>query len=158
IEGYRSFERLSAMVQTLQHAPNLWSLLAHYLLIESTLVLDKLDQSGQPINSQSRAILADYEKLLQLARHYDRQQEQALNRMQSMQLLSDSPELESAPVLPPMEAVDEEPTVLERTRGFLEYLCLLVLLRQDGGSRQNAQDDEEGSANIIRVMTVHASK
>src|SRR5439155_21215295 len=113
-----------------------------------------------PINSQSRAILADYEKLLQLARHYDRQQEQSLQRTRSMQLASASQEPTQGPdsTHPSTDAPNEEPTVLERARGFLEYLCLLVLLRQDGGSRQNAQDNEEESANIIRVMTVHASK
>jgi DNA helicase II / ATP-dependent DNA helicase PcrA len=50
------------------------------------------------------------------------------------------------PPLPPLE---------ERIKGFLEYLTLLVLLRQDGGNRQS---HDESHGNLIRVMTVHASK
>jgi len=34
----------------------------------------------------------------------------------------------------------------------------LILLRQDGTSRQGSEDEEEESADSIRVMTVHASK
>src|SRR5205085_107167 len=52
IEGYRSLERLSAIIQILLLAPNLWSLLAQYLLIETTAVRGRLNELGQPATRQ----------------------------------------------------------------------------------------------------------
>ena len=127
LTGRRALEQLSETLQALQNAPDTWSLLAQYLLIETTLVRDLLADEQ---NKQRSTILADYDGLLSLARHYDQQ----------------------------LQRNETPPTLIERVKGFIEYLSLLVLLRQDGGNRQSAEEDGAESADIIRVMTVHASK
>ena len=142
VEGRSAFNRLSEITQTLLHAPTLWSLLAQYLLIETTLVRDLLADSENP---QNPALLADYDALLQLARHYD-QQQQARHRQHAQ------------PAGEQGEPLSSYPTTADQIRGFLEYLSLLVLLRQDGGNRQSADEQAKEQADIIRVMTVHASK
>jgi DNA helicase-2/ATP-dependent DNA helicase PcrA len=135
-QGQRSFARLADILSTLQHAPDTWTVLAHYLLIETSLARDLLARQD---DKQSRAILADYDRLLQLARHYDQQQRNLLEQHQASQ------------------TGNQPPLLAERLKGLLEYLSLLVLLRQDG-SRQSTEEQDEKSADIIRVMTVHASK
>ena len=132
VPGRHAFNRLSEIVQALLGAPDIWSLLAQYLLVETSLVRDLLCNRE---NKQAAAMLADYDALLRLARHYDQQQLRLRQREQ-----------------------EDEPGPVERAKGFLEYLSLLVLLRQDGNSRQGAEDSAEAQADIIRVMTVHASK
>jgi DNA helicase-2/ATP-dependent DNA helicase PcrA len=132
VQGRRAFNRLGEIVQALLGAPDIWSLLAQYLFVETSLVRDLLCD-GQ--SKQATAILADYDALLHLARHYDQQQLRIRQREQ-----------------------EGEPGPAERAKGFLEYLSLLVLLRQDGNSRQGTEDSAEAEADIIRVMTVHASK
>jgi DNA helicase-2/ATP-dependent DNA helicase PcrA len=132
VPGRHAFNRLSEIVQALLSAPDIWSLLAQYLLVETSLVRDLLCE-GQ--SKQAAAMRADYDALLHLARHYDQQQLRLRQREQQ-----------------------DEPGPVERAKGFLEYLSLLVLLRQDGNSRQGAEDSAEAEADIIRVMTVHASK
>ncbi len=131
-QGRRSLLHLSDTMHNLLHAPDIWSLLAQYLLIETTLVRELLcDESTQ---------IADYDALLQLARHYDQQRK-------IHQPASETNE--------PTERV----TLEDQAKGFLEYLSLLVLLRQDGASRQQKdEDDDQEKADVIRVMTVHASK
>jgi ATP-dependent exoDNAse (exonuclease V) beta subunit len=47
---------------------------------------------------------------------------------------------------------------MDYIQGFLEYLSLLVLLRQDGGNRQGNSEEDGEPPDILRVMTVHASK
>jgi DNA helicase-2/ATP-dependent DNA helicase PcrA len=141
IEGQRSLRRLSEIMQALQYTSDTWSLLAHYLLLETTLVRDLLiDQE----NKLHAAILADYDRLLQMARHFDQQQQQR--------------NIFHTPGTGEVEEVITPLTLEERIKGFLEYLSLLVLLRQDGNSRESAQEESEENADIIRVMTVHASK
>jgi DNA helicase-2/ATP-dependent DNA helicase PcrA len=130
VQGRHAFNRLSEIMQALLLAPDIWSLLAQYLLVETSLVRDLLCDESK----QAAAMLADYDSLLRLARHYDQQQLRMQQREQ-----------------------EDEPGPVERAKGFLEYLSLLVLLRQDGG-RQGAEDSAEAEADIIRVMTVHASK
>lgn len=135
-QGRSSLLRLSAILQTLRHAPDTWSLLAQYLFIETSLVRDRLYNRE---SKQDSSILADYAALLQLARHYDQQRRQS-----------------------PSEAsgqVEQTITLEERAKGFLDYLSLLVLLRQDGNNRQSSDEENaEGAADIVRVMTTHASK
>jgi ATP-dependent DNA helicase UvrD/PcrA len=134
--GRRSLARLADILSALQRAPDSWSVLAQYLLIETSLVSDLLAQQD---DKSSRAVLADYDRLLQLARHYDQQQHNLLKQQNAG------------------SANDPSHTLEERLKGFLEYLSLLVLLRQDG-SRQNTEEQGAESMDIIRVMTVHASK
>jgi DNA helicase-2/ATP-dependent DNA helicase PcrA len=127
VTGHRALERLSETLQALQYASDTWSLLAQYMLIETSLVRDLLINEQ---NKQSGMMLADYDSLLSLARHYDQQ----------------------------LQRNETPPTLIERIKGFIEYLSLLVLLRQDGSNRQSVEEGEAESADIIRVMTVHASK
>ncbi|MBV9227692.1 MAG: ATP-dependent helicase [Chloroflexi bacterium] len=142
LAGHRALSRLSEILQALQRAPDLWSLLAQYLLVETSLVRDLL---SAPESKQNNSILADYDSLLQLARHYD-QQQQIHSRQREQEANGQG------------EQLSISPTLEERIKGFLEYLSLLVLLRQDGGNRQNPEDADGENADIIRVMTVHASK
>ena len=144
IEGRHSLLRLSSIVSTLIHIPSnsVWLLLAHYMLLETSLLRKLLID---PANKQKSGRLRDYNQLLQLARHYDQQQ---ITRQQTQRRQ--------------MEASGQEPSappsLEELVKGFLEYLSLLVLLRQDGGSRQGGDESDAEQADIIRVMTVHASK
>jgi DNA helicase-2/ATP-dependent DNA helicase PcrA len=121
----------------------MWPLLAQYLLIETSLVRDLL---GEQKSQENQAMLEQYAALLQLARHYD-QQYQA-------RLAAQPAKAEEA------DATANAATQLAQcARGFLEYLSLLVSLRQDGGERTAASGDAgEEVADVIRVMTVHASK
>ncbi len=135
--GRRSLIRLTQILQVLQHSPDVWTLLAHYLFLESLHIRELLTPAptAKPVTH-----LADYDMLLQLARHYDQQQARHLQRT------THTDEQES-----------EAPALFARIKGFLEYLNLLVLLRQDGSNRANNDENEERK-DILRVMTVHASK
>lgn len=139
-QGRRSLLRLSAILQTLRRAPDTWSLLAQYLFIETSLVRDRLYNRE---SKQDSTILADYDGLLQLARHYDQQRRESFSETNGQN-----------------GVVTEQTAMLEeRARGFLDYLSLLVLLRQDGSNRQSSDEESAGgAADIIRVMTTHASK
>ena len=141
-EGRHALIRLSKILQMLQHAPDIWSLLTHYLFIEASYIRDLL---ASPESKQRNTILADYDRLLQLARHFDQQQTTHAKR----QLQAVSEQNQDSPLLPSLE---------ERIKGFLEYLTLLVLLRQDGGNRSGNDEGNGENTDIIRVMTVHASK
>ncbi|MBE3561628.1 MAG: UvrD-helicase domain-containing protein [Ktedonobacteraceae bacterium] len=140
-EGYATFKRLAGILQTLQRLPDTWSLLAQYLLIESSLVRDLLINGG---NERNRALLADYEKLLQLARRHD-QLWQARQRQSEQEMRTNNKEAQEAS------------TLAEQARSLLDFLNLLLLLRQDG-SRQQPDEEETAGANAIHIMTVHASK
>jgi superfamily I DNA/RNA helicase len=141
-EGRHALTRLSEILQTLQRTPDTWSLLTQYLFIETSPIQDLL---ASPENKQRNIILADYDRLLQLARHFDQQQTAHAKRQQQ----AVSEQNDDSSLLPPLE---------ERIKGFLEYLTLLVLLRQDGGNRQGNDESNGENANIIRIMTVHGSK
>jgi superfamily I DNA/RNA helicase len=131
VSGRDSLLRLSDIWHDLQQHTTLWSLMAQYLFLETSILRDTLTTPDDPR-------LADYDALLQLARHYDSQR---------------SREADTSTL--PAQRVPLE----EQIRGFLEYLSLLVLLRQDGVQRQQS-DEEDGAAQVdmLRVMTVHASK
>ena len=139
-EGRHALQRLSDMLRSLQRVPDTWTYLVSYLLIETTRARTLLTETGK----QYTVLLEQYNRLLQLARHYDQQCERRYKQQVQEAEARDEPP-------PPEAALDE------RLKGFLEYLSLLVLLRQDG-SRQSAEDAEGEHADIIRVMTVHASK
>lgn len=136
-QGRHALSRLSEILQTLNvMVPNVWSLLARYLFIETPIMRDAIaDKIGDR--------LSDYLALLNLARNYDvaapfmmaETQRKAEERGETTSI--------------------EPPKLQEQTSGFLDYLRVLVSLGQDGGQR--GQEDEE-QADAIRVMTVHASK
>jgi DNA helicase II / ATP-dependent DNA helicase PcrA len=149
-EGRNSFLHISHILHALStfittHHNDIWGLLAHYLFLESSLVRNELAQMQEGKASRPEvgarhdpysARLEDYDRLLQLARHYDQQQAQEAR----------------------YTGVDDVTrTQIEYIEGFLEYLRLLVLLRQDGGNHQSNSEDDE-PPDILRVMTVHASK
>ncbi|HEV2472720.1 MAG TPA: 3'-5' exonuclease, partial [Chthonomonadales bacterium] len=53
----------------------------------------------------------------------------------------------------------DAPPIAEQVRAFLDYLAVLLTLRQDGGgSRREAEEQDGATPDVIRVMTVHASK
>ncbi|GAC1342727.1 MAG: UvrD-helicase domain-containing protein [Ktedonobacteraceae bacterium] len=144
IEGRHSLSHLSKTLQNLfQYAPNLWSLLAQYLFLETATLRTLLQNPASQYNS---ALLADYAAFLRLARRYD-QQQQAIRTQQAQEA-----EERGEKVAPPL-------TLQEQTRGFIDYLNVMLTLGQEGGNRQQGvQDNGEDQANVIRVMTVHASK
>ncbi len=135
-QGRRSLLRLAAMVQALRYMPDTWSILAQYLLVETSIVRDLLRRGVHDVTGtqgeQSRQVLADYTSLLQLARQYDQRRRQEDEQEQGMP---------------------------EQAKGLLDYLSVLASLRQDGGQRREGAEDEAGDGPAgIRVMTVHASK
>src|SRR5437588_6901754 len=91
IDGRLSLRCLSKILQALwQYAPNVWSLLAQYLFIETSIMRDLLRKSKDlaPTRDATTFIdedlaptrdattfLADYTGFLQVARRYDRQQQ-----------------------------------------------------------------------------------
>jgi len=81
--------------------------------------------------------------LLGLARKYD-QQQQALRDQQ-----------QRAAEARGETTIREPPKLQEQARGFLEYLRVLLALGQDGWQRDQGEEEQ---ADVIRVMTVHASK
>ena len=157
IEGRHSLSRLSSMLQSLsQFAPNAWSLLAQYLFMETSTMRDllikaesKLENAGAGVyeNLQASPLLADYLAFLQLARRYDQQQEMLRRRLEQ------AAEERGEQIAPP-------PKIQEQLKGFLDYLNVLTRLGQDGGDnrRQGTEENSEEEPDIIRVMTVHASK
>ncbi|WP_069804585.1 UvrD-helicase domain-containing protein [Thermogemmatispora onikobensis] len=140
--GRRALRLLSELLQRLTTAPDIWSLLAQYLLIETDQVRRLLARD----DAQARAILADYALLLQLARRFDLQQQRQQRE-------------EPAPAeSQPLSAAQAGP-LYEQVRSFLEYLRVLFMLRQDSSTRQQSLEESQGGeADVVRVMTVHASK
>jgi superfamily I DNA/RNA helicase len=147
-DGYRSLARLSEILRNInspQNVQTIWSLLADYLFIETSLVRGLLPGA---VNAQAQAILADYTGILQLAHNYD-QQQQTLRFQQEEDALAQGEQVESLD-LPPLHV---------QARGFLDYLSVLRTLRHDGGNRhQDSESEDTETPDVIRVMTVHASK
>lgn len=143
VQGRHTLLQLADIIQTVQRSSDIWSLLAQYLFIETGLVRNLL---GKRENKQNSAILADYDGLLQLARHYD---QQSLRRGMRQETDEEASNEEVRGHIAPLQ---------ERIKGFLEYISLLILLRQDGSPRQSSDESNQAESDIIRVMTVHASK
>ena len=162
--GRQSLARLSTILRTMRTSCNsVWMLLAHYLLIESSigraLLAEDVDEATNqgggkprpyPVRSdmQTEALRADYNSLLQMARYYD-QQQQTLRQQRREQAIARGEEPEPVTT----------PDIEEQAKGFLDYITVLLSLRQDGGSRRESEsNDGEELPDVIRVMTVHASK
>ena len=149
-QGRRSLARLTTIIQNMAHTPNVWSLLAQYLLIETSLVRDLL---CSPPGKAQQNTLDDYMNILSLARRYDQQQVERLQKEREAQDTQEAGEPESigGSALPPVQ---------EQAKGFLDYLSILLTLHQDGGNRQGGESagETEEIPDVIRVMTVHASK
>ena len=98
------------------------------------------------------AMRADYGDLLALARFFDAQQ--AMRRQEAEQK-GEVPGVAGTP------GIAVVPPIAEQVKAFLDYLTVLLTLRQDGGSsrREVEEQGNNGEApDVIRVMTVHASK
>ncbi|HVB20631.1 MAG TPA: UvrD-helicase domain-containing protein [Ktedonobacteraceae bacterium] len=153
MEGRFALMRLSTIMQSLSNrATSMWTLLAQYLFIETSLMRNVL-RSIEMGETEHKGLLNDYLGMLQLARRYD--QQQAALREQE----------QNAPTVPGAEQLSTSsadtptlPIIQEQAKGFLDYLRVMLTLRQDGGNRQGVEGDGETSPDVIRVMTVHASK
>jgi DNA helicase-2/ATP-dependent DNA helicase PcrA len=143
-DGARALARLAAIIKNLSYNnSSVWSLLARYLLVETSLVRDLLE-AGE--NAQARIMREDYASLLQFAHTYDqRVQEQ---RQRAEERARERGEEPPAP-----------PDLREQVAGFLDYLQILLSLRQEGeGRREQSGEESEEEPELLRVMTVHASK
>jgi DNA helicase-2/ATP-dependent DNA helicase PcrA len=167
--GRQSFARLSAILKNMRNTcASVWMLFAHYLFVESSIGRDLLSVAtplvgvpsssfisetqntgiGTPHGASLLALRADYNSLLQMARYYD-QQQQTLRLQKREQAIERGEE--------PEEAI--APDIEEQAKGFLDYITVLLSLRQDGGSRRESEsNDGEDLPDVVRVMTVHASK
>ena len=162
--GRRSFARLSAILKNLRNTcTSVWMLFAQYLFVESSIGRELLmasigeDIIGQAARNQgdregpsvqADALRADYNGLLRMARYYD-QQQHTLRLQKREQAIERGEEPEPVTM----------PDIEEQAKGFLDYITVLLSLRQDGGSRRESDsNNEEELPDVIRVMTVHASK
>lgn len=160
IEGRHALSHLAKILQSLaRFASNAWSLLAQYLFVETSIMRDLLINAENSlesvattgaVNPQETPLLSDYLAFLQLARRYDQQQEALRQRLEL------AAEERGEQVGPP-------PRIQEQLKGFLDYLNVLARLGQDGGDnrdnrRQGVEENDVEEPDIIRVMTVHASK
>jgi superfamily I DNA/RNA helicase len=130
-EGFAGLVRLAEILADLRTAPDAWTLLARYIFIH-TRAAQRLLLADDPA---SRQHLDHLRGLLDLARRFDAQERERLAGKE-----------------------EEVETADKRWERFLEYLRVLIDLRADDGGRREAEDGEEAGADLIRVMTVHASK
>ncbi len=142
--GVQALGRLAAIIKNLSRAStSVWSLLARYLLLETSLGRDLLAAGA---NVQARLMREDYTSLLQFAHTYDQ-------RLQETQRRAEELARERGEDPPPA------PEIKEQIQGFLDYLQILLSLRQEGESKREASGEEaEDAPEVLRVMTVHASK
>ncbi|MGH2509126.1 MAG: 3'-5' exonuclease, partial [Ktedonobacteraceae bacterium] len=122
---------------------SVWTLLARYLLLETSVVRDLLEAGTSP---QTRMIADDYARLLQYAHTYDQrclaQQQQAEERARELGV--------TLPIVP---------GIAEQVRDFLAYLHVLANLRQESeGKREESDEAAAETPDLLRIMTVHASK
>ena len=156
-QGQQSFARLSAILKTLYFTPainSIWLLLAQYLFIETSIGRSLLAYGEKGAPAASEAVRADYADLLALARYFDAQQK-AMRQQPGQH--------DELPGITGPPATNGMPPIAEEVKAFLDYLTVLLTLRQDGGgnrreTREDEQQGEDETPGVIRVMTVHASK
>lgn len=143
-EGQQSLARLAAILKNLHRGSNsVWGVLARYLLQETSMARDLLEQAIRP---QARLLGDDYARLLQYAHTYDQRrqarQEQAEERARELGL-----------------GIPATPGIEEQVRDFLAYVQVLSQMRQESeGKRGESAAEAEEAPDLLRVMTVHASK
>lgn len=144
LEGSRTLGQLATILKHLYHTgSSVWLVLARYLLVETSTARALLE-SGK--DEQARSIRADYARLLQYAHTYD-QHRQAAHRLAEERARERGAD-------PP-----SQPGTREQIAGFLEYFQVLLSLRQESeGKREEGEEEMNEEPNILRVMTVHASK
>lgn len=151
--GTRSWTRLSNIMKNLlRNSSSVWSLLARYLMLETSLVRDLLLAGNDP---QARMLRADYASLLQFAHTYSQRLQEEKRQPDTRSAFID--EQAEKPLFPVTEQ-PESPDLQEQIRGFLDYLQILLSLRQEIEGKREQNDDEEDAQELLRVMTVHASK
>lgn len=142
--GRQSLDRLARIVKNLLHGGNsIWLLLTRYLLAETSLIRELL--SGED-NVQMRRMCEDYTSLFSLAHTYDQQQRAAQHRMEEHSQETDRPH----PSVLPLQG---------QIAAFLDYFQVLLSMRQESdGKREDNDEEAEEAPELLRVMTVHASK
>jgi superfamily I DNA/RNA helicase/Zn-dependent peptidase ImmA (M78 family) len=130
-QGLMGVMRLADILVALRATPDLWTLLAHYVFLHTSQARRLL----QATDSASRQRLDHLRGLLDLARRFDTQERER--------------EAEGRE-----GAADAD----NRWERFLEYLRVLIELRADDGGRSAAEEADGEMADMVRVMTVHASK
>ncbi len=130
-QGFVGTLRLAEILASLRMTPDLWTLLAQYVFIYTSHG-QRLLQSD---DRTSRQRLDHLLGLLDLARRFDTQERER-------------------------DAAEPEASAASGNRWerFLEYLRVLIELRADDGGRREPEDGESEAADVVRVMTVHASK
>lgn len=137
--GSQALIRLAGVIKSLlRNSTSVWSLLARYLLQETSQGRNLLRRSE---NAQARAICEDYASLLQFAHTYDL-------RIREMQ------HQEEEHTADPVHTSD----IQEQLQGFLDYVQILLSLRQEGEAARNSNEEAENASAELHVMTVHASK
>ncbi|HEY7355024.1 MAG TPA: UvrD-helicase domain-containing protein, partial [Ktedonobacterales bacterium] len=135
-QGFLGVQRLSDILAYLRATPDLWALLAQYIFIHTTLAQRLLSETNQASGQHlaARARLDHLRGLLDLARRFDAQERE--REAESQEAAADAG---------------------KRWERFLEYLRVLIDLRADDAGRRDAEDDD-AAADMVRVLTVHASK
>jgi superfamily I DNA/RNA helicase len=130
-QGFVGTLRLVDILAGLRTTPDLWTLLAQYVFIYTGQGRRLLQADDQMSHQRLEHLLG----LLDLARRFDTQERER-------------------------EAVEQEELVEtgKRWERFLEYLRVLIELRADDAGRREAEEGDGETADMVRVMTVHASK
>ncbi len=144
LEGRQALERLAAILKNLHRSSNsVWGVLARYLLLETPMARDLLVNAASP---QARMLAEDYARLLQYAHTYDQ-------RRQARQEQAEESARELGLELPATPGIEEQ------VRDFLAYIQVLAQMRQESeGKRGESTGEAEEAPDLLRVMTVHASK
>jgi DNA helicase II / ATP-dependent DNA helicase PcrA len=125
----------------------MWSMLAQYMFIETPIMRDLLSE-GEDV--QARQVRGDYAAILQLARQFDRQQSKGENVGDGIPLANPGAQSQFIVV---------RANIQEQAKEFLDYLNVMLTLRQDGAAHQQGTESKDGQVpDGIRVLTVHASK
>ncbi|HEY7348739.1 MAG TPA: ATP-dependent helicase [Ktedonobacterales bacterium] len=135
-QGFVGAMRLADILADLRATPDLWTLLAHYVFIHTALARRLLQANDQASRQPARPHLDHLRGVLDLARRFDTQERER-------------------------EAEEDQGAAADpgkRWERFLEYLRVLIELRADDGGRREPEDGDGEAADIVRVMTVHASK
>jgi superfamily I DNA/RNA helicase/Zn-dependent peptidase ImmA (M78 family)/CRISPR/Cas system-associated exonuclease Cas4 (RecB family) len=143
-EGEQALTRLADILSRLAlTSTSVWQVLARYLLAETSLARALLE-AGSDV--QASTIRQDYARLLQYAHTYDHQRQGAQERS-SVESGENGDEPSS------------RPGIREQIRGFLAYFQVITSLRQEGeGQREASGEESVEELDLVRVMTVHASK
>ncbi|HVU66139.1 MAG TPA: UvrD-helicase domain-containing protein, partial [Ktedonobacteraceae bacterium] len=159
--GAQAWRRLAAIVKSLlRNSSSVWSLLARYLMLETSLVRDLL-LAGD--DAQAQTMRADYASLLQFAHTYSQrlqeEKRQLTTRPDVAEMMSTSDVQEAEGEADESEeGADEAPDLQEQIRGFLDYLQILLSLRQEITEKREESGEAAEAPELLRVMTVHASK